>query len=114
MAEMLSILRYLIRPDAKAPLHENSRVRALADIETRGIVYYLAPSSEGLRIRIPRDSILVVYAEPTWLAFSCRFEDDAVERRVLPQQIFRNPGYGGLALVFFRWEIGRRLEIIPA
>jgi hypothetical protein len=99
-------------PSAKRLPPKNSRVRVLVDLEKRGLVYYRAPVTRTLRVRIPRDSILVAYSEPTWLTLSCRFEDDALERRVVPPQVWSDQAYEGFALVFFRWEIGRLLEII--
>lgn len=54
----------------------------------------------------------IAYSEPTWLSFSCRFEDRSLERGAVPAELWSNPKFAGLAFVFFKWEIGRRLEIL--
>lgn len=96
------------------PIQKHSRLRAIVDIEATAVVYYRGPMTSGAQVTIPRGAILVVYAEPQLLAVSCKFEDVAVERRVVGPEITNDPFYGGAAFVFFTSDIGQRFEIIPA
>jgi hypothetical protein len=97
-------------------IRKGTRLRALTDIETTALVYYFGPGTFGAKCRIPRDTVLVVYAEPMSLAgivveFMCRLEDAAVERRLVSAAI-RGETFAALSFQFMRSDLGKRLEVI--
>ena len=93
-------------------MRKGDRVRAIADIEARGLIYYRAPFTTGFTCRIPRGAVLRVYDEPTRWGFVCTANDPELESAIVPTSDRLHDAYAGHALTFGLGEIGRRLELI--
>ncbi len=89
---------------------EGDHVRALVDINARGMIYFNGPYSGGLTCTISRGSVLRVYHVHD-LGFLCTPEGD-LERTLVPVADRSDSKYSGVAFSFGLGDIGRRFELV--
>jgi hypothetical protein len=92
---------------------KGTRLRAIAQVPAHCLTHWNAPYTGGFRCNVPEGTALIVrHVGPFSLSITCQPEDyESFEEKFVPQNDRRSPKYAGYSLVFWGWELGKKLRI---